>query len=78
MDEIALVGSSSEGTSKSVNLDGARRMALKHIESFVLSFSDSHLFSMAVASSGPGALAQIGETARIQEAGHLRCRYRIY
>ncbi|KAH7687569.1 RNI-like protein [Dioscorea alata] len=73
MDEIALVGSSSEGTSKSVNLDGARRMALKHIESFVLSFSDSHLFSIAVASSGPGALAQIGEAARIQEAGHLRC-----
>ncbi|KAK4411207.1 protein ARABIDILLO 1 [Sesamum angolense] len=34
MDEIALVGTSTESTSKSVNLDGLRRTALKHIEAF--------------------------------------------
>ncbi|XP_008786259.2 protein ARABIDILLO 1-like isoform X1 [Phoenix dactylifera] len=73
MDEVALVGSSLEGASKSVNFDGARRMALKHIEAFVLTFSEPQLFSMAAASSAPAALAQIAEAARIQEAGHLRC-----
>lgn len=78
MDEIALVGSSSEGASKSVNFDGARRMALKHIEAFVLTFSEPQLFSMAAASSAPAALAQIAEAARIQEAGHLRCRFIPY
>ncbi|XP_068650796.1 protein ARABIDILLO 1-like [Aristolochia californica] len=73
MDEVALVGSSSEGTSKSVSLDGARRMALKHIEEFVLTFSDPQSFSVAASSSAPAALAQVAEAARIQEAGHLRC-----
>ncbi|KAG1354394.1 Protein ARABIDILLO 1 [Cocos nucifera] len=73
MDEVALVGSSSEGASKSVNFDAARRMALKHIKDFVLTFSEPQLFSMAAASSAPAALAQVAEAARIQEAGHLRC-----
>ncbi|XP_068635216.1 protein ARABIDILLO 1-like isoform X1 [Aristolochia californica] len=73
MDEVALIGSSSEGTSKTVTLDGARRMALKHIEEFVLTFSDPQSFSVAAASSAPAALAQVAESARIQEAGHLRC-----
>ncbi|PKA48761.1 Protein ARABIDILLO 1 [Apostasia shenzhenica] len=73
MDEFALVGSSSEGTSKGVFFEGARKMALKHIEAFVLSFSDHQLFSMAVASSAPTALSQVLEVTRIQEAGHLRC-----
>ncbi|PIN22787.1 hypothetical protein CDL12_04504 [Handroanthus impetiginosus] len=73
MDEIALAGSSAEGTSKSVKLDGARRMALKHIEAFVMSFSDPQAFSAAAASSAPAALTHITESARIQEAGHLRC-----
>ncbi|KAG9452196.1 hypothetical protein H6P81_005100 [Aristolochia fimbriata] len=73
MDEVALIGSSSEGTSKSVNLDGARRMALKHIEEFVLTFSDPQSFSVAATSYAPAALAQVAEAARIQEAGHLRC-----
>ena len=75
MDEVALVGSSSEGASKSVNFDAARRMALKHIKDFVLTFSEPQLFSMAAASSAPAALVQIAEAARIQEAGHLRCRF---
>ncbi|TXG62528.1 hypothetical protein EZV62_009522 [Acer yangbiense] len=72
-DEFALIGTSSESTSKSVNLDGARRMALKHIDAFVLTFSDPQAFAAAAASSAPAALAQVTERARIQEAGHLRC-----
>ncbi|CAH9097951.1 unnamed protein product [Cuscuta epithymum] len=74
MDEVALIGScSSENNSKSVNLHGAKRMALKHIESFVLAFSDPQSFSAAAASSSPTALSQVTETVRIHEAGHLRC-----
>ncbi|XP_027349181.1 protein ARABIDILLO 1 isoform X2 [Abrus precatorius] len=73
MDEFALVGTMSESVSKSVSLDGARRMALKHIEAFVLMFSDPQAFAAAAASSAPAALAQVTEGARIQEAGHLRC-----
>ncbi|XP_073001622.1 protein ARABIDILLO 1-like isoform X1 [Typha latifolia] len=73
MDEVALVGSSSEGSSKSVNFDGARRMALKHIEAFVMTFSNPQVFSMAAASSAPAALSQVAEAVFIQEAGHLRC-----
>ncbi|KAG5013917.1 hypothetical protein AAZX31_09G221600 [Glycine max] len=73
MDEYALVVTSSESISKSVSLDGARRMALKHIEAFVLMFSDLQAFAAAAASSAPAALAQVTEGARIQEAGHLRC-----
>ncbi|KAL5539219.1 hypothetical protein UlMin_044515 [Ulmus minor] len=73
MDEYALVGTSSEGMSKSVNLDGARRMALKHIDAFVLTFSDQQAFAAAAASSAPAALGQVTDSARITEAGHLRC-----
>ncbi|KAI3444777.1 hypothetical protein Pfo_001442 [Paulownia fortunei] len=73
MDEIALVGTSTESNSKSVNLDGLRRMALKHIEAFVMTFSDPQAFAAAAASSAPAALTQVTESARIQEAGHLRC-----
>ncbi|XP_077244984.1 protein ARABIDILLO 1-like [Tasmannia lanceolata] len=73
MDEVALVGPSSEGISKSVSLDSARRMALKHIEEFVLTFSDPQTFLAAAASSAPTSLAHVAEAARIQEAGHLRC-----
>ncbi|XP_006347948.1 protein ARABIDILLO 1-like [Solanum tuberosum] len=73
MDGVALVGTSSESNSKSVNLDGARRMALKNIEAFILAFSDPQAFSAAAASSVPAALTQVTESARIHEAGHLRC-----
>nr|GLL34479.1 protein ARABIDILLO 1-like [Ipomoea trifida] len=73
MDEVALLGSASENASKSVNLRGARRMALKHIEAFVLAFSDLQAFSAAAVSSAPAALTQVTELARIHEAGHLRC-----
>ncbi|WOK98710.1 protein ARABIDILLO 1 isoform X2 [Canna indica] len=73
MDEVALVGSSLEGSSKSANLDGAKRMALKHIEAFVLSFSNPQVLSIASSSTTPGMLQQVMEFSRIQEAGHLRC-----
>lgn len=75
MDEIALTGTSTESTSKSVSLDGARKMALKNIEAFILTFSDPQAFSAAAASLAPTALTQVTESARIQEAGHLRCRF---
>lgn len=75
MDEFALVGTMSESSSKSVSLDGARRMALKHIEAFVHMFSNQQAFAAASTSSAPAALAQVTESARIQEAGHLRCRF---
>ncbi|PPD79853.1 hypothetical protein GOBAR_DD23220 [Gossypium barbadense] len=73
IDEFAPMSSSSESTSKSVSLDGARRMALKHIEAFLRTFSNPQAFAAAAASSAPAALAQVTEKARIQEAGHLRC-----
>lgn len=75
MDEFGLMGTSTESTSKSVSLDGARRMALKHIEAFVLTFSDQQTFAIAAASSAPASLTQLTERARIPEAGHLRCRF---
>ncbi|XP_024958701.1 protein ARABIDILLO 1-like isoform X2 [Cynara cardunculus var. scolymus] len=73
MDEYALIGSSSEGSLKSVGLERARRMALKHIETFVLTFADPQAFSAAALSSAPAPLAQVTDSARILEAGHLRC-----
>ncbi|KAJ7950814.1 ARABIDILLO-1 [Quillaja saponaria] len=72
MDELASCNLS-EGNAKSVNLDGPRKLALKHIETFVFMFSDQQAFAAAAASSAPAALAQVTEGARIQEAGHLRC-----
>ncbi|KAF8689364.1 hypothetical protein HU200_041905 [Digitaria exilis] len=73
MDEVALVGTSSDSSSKSVNVEGARRIAFKHIETFVLTFSDPQMFSMAATSSAPAALSQVAEVVFIHEAGHLRC-----
>ncbi|KQJ97820.1 protein ARABIDILLO 1 [Brachypodium distachyon] len=73
MDEVAIVGTSSEGSSKGATVEGARRMALKHIQLFVLTFSDPQVFSTAAASSAPAALSQVAEAVFIQEAGHLRC-----
>ncbi|KAG6402737.1 hypothetical protein SASPL_134948 [Salvia splendens] len=70
-DEIAPSGT--QNMPKNVNLDGSRRMAMKNIEAFVMTFSDPQAFSAAAASLAPAALTQITESARIQEAGHLRC-----
>ncbi|KHG29525.1 Protein ARABIDILLO 1 -like protein [Gossypium arboreum] len=72
-DEFTPMVTSSESSSKSVSMDGPRRLALKHIEAFILRFSDAQAFAAAAVSSAPAALAQVTEKARIQEAGHLRC-----
>lgn len=50
-------------------------MAMKNIEAFIRTFSDPQAFAAAAASSAPAALTQVTESARIQEAGHLRCRF---
>ncbi|MBA0858839.1 hypothetical protein Goshw_000954 [Gossypium schwendimanii] len=65
---------SSQGSSKSLNIDGVGRMALKHVEEFVSSFYEPQTFNAAAATLVPTALAQIAEAIRIPEAGHLRCR----
>ena len=69
-----MVGTSGEGSSNGACFEGARRMALKHIEAFVGTFSHPNLFSLAAASSAPAALSHVAEAVFIQEAGHLRCR----
>lgn len=76
-DEFTPMVTSSESSLKSVSLDGPRRLALKHIEAFILRFSDAQAFAAAAVSSAPAALAQVTEKARIQEAGHLRCRFAL-
>ncbi|KAL6641464.1 hypothetical protein ACP70R_019645 [Stipagrostis hirtigluma subsp. patula] len=73
IDEIEFIGTSSDSSSKNINVEGARRIAIKHIETFVLTFSDPHMFSMAAASSAPAALSHVAEAVFIHEAGHLRC-----
>ncbi|KAK5782975.1 protein ARABIDILLO 1-like [Gossypium arboreum] len=64
---------SSQGSSKTLNIDGVGRMALKHVEEFVSSFYEPQTFNAAAATLVPTALAQIAEAIRIPEAGHLRC-----
>ncbi|TYG40726.1 hypothetical protein ES288_D12G116400v1 [Gossypium darwinii] len=71
--ELAPTGTSSENTSKSVSLDEARTTALKHIEAFILTFSDPQAFAAAVVSSSRAALDQAIERAYILETGLLRC-----
>lgn len=73
MDEYAIIGTPSENTSKSVSLNGARMMALKHIEAFITDFIDPQIYTPAALSPPPIMLTQVSEKARIQEAGHLRC-----
>lgn len=73
MDEFALIGTSSGSTSKNVSLDGARSMAFKHIEAFVLKFTDPSTIAAAALSCAPTSLSQVTEVSRIPEAGHLRC-----
>jgi hypothetical protein len=73
MDEFASVSTLSESVSKSVGLDGDRRVALKHIGAFVCMFSNKRAFVAASAASAPADLAQFTESARIQEVGDRRC-----
>ncbi|XVF11282.1 hypothetical protein REPUB_Repub08aG0013500 [Reevesia pubescens] len=70
---IDAVGPSSQGSSKTLNIDGVGRMALQHVETFVISFYDPQTFYVAAASLAPTALAPVAEAIRIPEAGHLRC-----
>lgn len=72
-----MVGTSTD-TSKTLNLEGTRRMALKNIEAFVKSFSNPPAFAAAAASSAPAALAIVTESARLHEAGQLRCRLSLF
>lgn len=72
-EEFAPGGPLSEGTSKTMNFDEIKRVALKKIEAFVLSFSVPQNFAAAMVSSAPKALGQVAEAVRIPEAGHLRC-----
>ncbi|EFJ24586.1 hypothetical protein SELMODRAFT_101488 [Selaginella moellendorffii] len=52
----------------------ARQSAMKNIEAFVQAFSDQPSLAAVPASQwGPSALQQVSDSARIQEAGHLRC-----
>ncbi|XP_010473820.1 PREDICTED: protein ARABIDILLO 2-like [Camelina sativa] len=73
MDEYAMIGTSSESASKSVTLNGARMMALKHIGAFIKTFMEHQIFTGGALSFAPSMLAQVAEKARIPEAGHLRC-----
>jgi hypothetical protein len=47
---------------------------LRNIEAFVQTFSDQQALTAAASSWAPATLNQVAEDARIQEAGHLRCR----
>lgn len=75
MDEIVLAGSSPEHISKTLNLDGLRKLALKHIEEFLHAFTDIQTFYTVITSSSLTALAHVAEATHIQEARHLRCRF---
>jgi hypothetical protein len=75
MDESAFRPSNGEGSGRTtVSLDAARKLALRNIEAFVKTFSDQQALTAAASSWGPYNLNQVAEAARIQEAGHLRCR----
>lgn len=74
MDEYAaMIGITSESTSKGVPLDGARTIALKHIEAFIMAFMEPQIIAAASSSFAPSVLAKLTENIQIHEAAHLRC-----
>eukprot|EP00250_Pteridium_aquilinum_P002467 c1268_g1_i1 orf=484-3261(-) len=73
MDTVAAGATFCENVSKSGGLDGARRLAMRHIESFIQAFSDQQGLIAASTSWASAALMVVADSARIQEAGHLRC-----
>eukprot|EP00249_Psilotum_nudum_P024609 c29236_g1_i1 orf=349-3153(+) len=73
MDEYAMGTTFCESVTKCGGLEGARRLATQHIEAFVQAFSDQHALAVAAVSWAPAALMIVADSARIQEAGHLRC-----
>lgn len=77
MHKVALEGTSAGGTSKIAKLANLRKLALKCIDEFVMSFSNPQAFAAAAASSAPTALLQVMEAVSIEEAGQLRCRFSL-
>ncbi|MCO5577009.1 hypothetical protein L7F22_030831 [Adiantum nelumboides] len=73
MDSVAAGATFCENVSKSGGLDGARRLAMRHIESFIQAFSDQQALIAASTSWSSAPLMAVADSARIQEAGHLRC-----
>ncbi|KAE8697318.1 Protein ARABIDILLO 2 [Hibiscus syriacus] len=76
VDAAVPVGSSpsSLGSLKMKNIDEVGRLALKHVEEFVISSFNPKAFNAAVAATlVPTALAQIAEAIRIPDAEHVRC-----
>nr|ACQ55238.1 PHYSCODILLO2 [Physcomitrium patens] len=73
MDEVAVRVSSGENHGRTVNLEAIRKLALRSIDAFVLTFCDQQALTAAASSWAPATLNQVAETARIQEAGLLRC-----
>ncbi|KAJ8772315.1 hypothetical protein K2173_027492 [Erythroxylum novogranatense] len=73
MEETASAWHSSGDALKIENLDGVKKIGLKRIEEFVLSFSDPSAFATIVVSSASTAHAQVAEVSYISEAGYLRC-----
>ena len=78
MDTVALRATFCETVAKNGGLDGARRLAMRHIESFIQAFSDHQALTMASSTWAPAALLAVADSARIQEVGHLRCRYFLF
>ena len=74
MDAVTLGATFCENVMKNGGLDGARRLAMRHIEAFLHGFSNQHALTAASVSGVPSALMAVADSARIQEAGHLRCR----
>lgn len=75
MDEVAAGVVLCENNARGGGLDGARKLAMRNIDTFVQAFSDQPTLQAATVSWAPSFLAAVAESARIQEAGHLRCRY---
>ncbi|KAK9749176.1 hypothetical protein RND81_02G107200 [Saponaria officinalis] len=73
VDEAVLAGVSSEHAAKKIRLDGAKRIALKHIDAFLRTFYDPRAFAAAATSSAPGALTHVTKATQIEEVAHLRC-----
>ncbi|KAG9159519.1 hypothetical protein Leryth_026855 [Lithospermum erythrorhizon] len=69
VDEVAIAAHPFGGNSKSVSLDAPRRLALKQIDAFVLSFSDRQAFASANVSVNPAGLIQTSTCLNGQQDG---------
>ncbi|KAL3688900.1 hypothetical protein R1sor_015209 [Riccia sorocarpa] len=73
MDEVAAGAALCENNARGGGLDAARKLAMRNIDAFVQAFSDQPTLQAATVSWAPSCLSAVAESARIQEAGHLRC-----